>query len=79
MTTKCFYFTFHISVPESGFAVDDFSVVETPGVYFPITDVIRWAREEFGNTVQINITNVIEISNRDFKQLVSDIENESAE
>lgn len=76
MDTKCFYFTFHIEASDKDWVADDYSVIETAGVYFPITDVKKWAQEIFGDNCKFLVTNVFEISNRDFKQLVSDIENE---
>lgn len=73
--TKFYYFTFHVEVPSKGWVADDYSCIETAGSYFPVCDIRRWARQEFGNDCKFLVTNVVRIDDKDFKQLVSDIEN----
>lgn len=76
MKEHFYYFNFHIEEPNNGWIANDWSVVSSMEPFFPICDVRRWAKEEFGKDSEIIITYVMEVSDRDFKQLVSDVEND---
>ena len=67
------YFEFRVTDPVSGYEKKDYSVASACDQYFPITSILSWKDEEFGEEAKLFIEMVLPISAAQYNELLSRI------
>lgn len=70
------YFEFHVHDPVTGYTEDDYSIASSNEAYFPISSILCWKDEEFGERASIQIKTVLQISETMYNDLLPRIERE---